>query len=255
MRKLFYFLIAMVSAVIANAQDPSTWTEGQDVTDQIMLGEHDGTWTGVPNEHNGPYWQGSVPTEFETHEGVGVMGFYFDGKSQGNLIDIYQVVKVPAGHYTIKVQALYREGTPYDTFNSFFAGFPKKNAHLYASALASNDPAAEVTRDFSKPIRSLASSEQTTALLTTDMITDGQTWMADASGTTKDEEGNDVTFYCPCSLWGASLYYAAGKYWNELDIILLEESYMRVGIRKTANIAQDWIPFTNWHVIYNGPAD
>jgi hypothetical protein len=87
------------------------------------------------------------------------------------------------------------------------------------------------------------------------MITDGQTWMADASGTTKDEEGNDVTFYCPCSLWGASLYYAAGKYWNELDIILLEESYMRVGIRKTANIAQDWIPFTNWHVIYNGPAD
>ena len=43
MRKLFYFLIAMVSAVIANAQDPSTWTEGQDVTDQIMLGEHDGT--------------------------------------------------------------------------------------------------------------------------------------------------------------------------------------------------------------------
>lgn len=255
MRKLFYFLIAMVSAVIANAQDPSTWTEGQDVTDQIMLGEHDGTWTGVPNEHNGPYWQGSVPTEFETHDGIGVMGFYFDGKSQGNLIDIYQVVKVPAGHYTIKVQALYREGTPYDTFNSFFAGFPKKNAHLYASALASNDPAAEVTRDFSKPIRSLASSEQTEALLTTDMITDGQTWMADASGTTKDEEGNDVTFYCPCSLWGASLYYAAGKYWNELDIILLEESYMRVGIRKTANIAQDWIPFTNWHVIYNGPAD
>ena len=139
-------MIAMASAVIANAQDPSTWTEGQDVTDQIMLGEHDGTWTGVPNEHNGPYWQGSVPTEFETHDGVGVMGFYFDGKSQGNLIDIYQVVKVPAGHYTIKVQALYREGTPYDTFNSFFAGFPKKNAHLYASALASNDAAAEVTK-------------------------------------------------------------------------------------------------------------
>ena len=253
MKKLSIFVFALFTVLIVSAQTSSDWKNGQDVTEHLM-GDYDGSWSGTPNSDNGKYWKGSIPTEWEENEGIGVMGFYFDGKTSGELTDIYQIVKMPAGYYTIKVQALYREGTPYDSFQSFFAGMPKKNAHLYASILAGEDANSEVTRDFDKVIRSLASSEQTERLF---FDSDGS-WMNDASAqhpTETDEDGKPITYWCPCCLHGASCYFKEGKYWNEMDIILLEDAYVRIGIRKTASIAQDWIPFSNWHIIYNSAAD
>ena len=251
MKKVYTLLVAFAALLTANAQGPANWQEGQDVTSELGFGDADGTWSGTPNESNGDYWKGSIPTEYEVNNGIGVMGFYFDGKSDKPLTNIYQVVKVPAGYYSIMVQALYREGTPYDSFNSYFQGFPKKNAHLYATILSSEDPESEAVRDFDQVIRSLASSEQTEQLCTDA----DQSWKLDASGTTKDAQGNEITYYCPCSLLGASLYFLNGRYKNELKIILLEDAYVRIGIRQTARIAQDWIPFTNFRIIYNGPAD
>ena len=251
MKKVYTLLLAFAALLTANAQDASNWQEGQDVTAALGFGDADGTWSGTPNESNGDYWKGSIPTEYEVNNGIGVMGFYFDGKSTKPMTNIYQVVKVPAGTYSIKAQALYREGTPYDSFMSFFKGFPKKNVHLYATVLTSEDPESEAVRDFSKPIRSLADSEQTEQLCTEA----DQDWKKDANGTKTNEDGTTTTYYCPCSLLGASLYFLNGRYENELKIILLQDAYVRIGLRQTARIAQDWIPFTNFRIIYNGPAD
>lgn len=52
------------------------------------------------------------------------------------MTNIYQVVYIPVGFYTIKVQALYREGTPYDNFVNHFNNIIKKNAWLYADVLS-----------------------------------------------------------------------------------------------------------------------
>ena len=261
MKKAYTLLLAFAAMLTVNAQDPTNWVEGQDVTAEVGFGDAS-TFSGKPNESLGDYWKGSIPTEYEVNNDLGVTGFYFDGKANVDLTNIYQVVKIPAGYYTIKVQALYREGTPYDSFQSYFAGFPKKYAWMYATMLTSEDPESEATREVTQAIRSIASSGQTTALCTEA----DQDWKKDASAEhptetmeVDDGEGNiktvPVKYYCPCSLLGASYYFKENLYENKMTIILLEETYVRIGIRKTASIAQDWIPFTNWQIIYNGPAN
>ena len=40
-----------------------------------------------------------------------------------------------------------------------------------------------------------------------------------------------------------------------MKIILPEAAYVRLGFRKTANITQDWLVFTNFRIVYNGEAD
>jgi len=266
MRRLFTFAIALLAAVAVNAQDvdSSAWQEGEEITDKLNWGDYDGSWSGEkPANNNGDYspsdmgdwWKGSKPSEWNEVDGTAAVGFYFDGKTSDDLINMYQVVWFPAGFYTINVQALYREGTPYDNFVNHFNKVIKKNAWIYADVLSSSDPESEVVSSFEQYVRSLATSEQTEGAITSG-LTGGDSWKNDAKYDVTDPETGEVTsYYCPCSLPGAIAYFAAGKYDNTLKIILNEGAYVRIGFRKTANIAQDWLVFTNFRVIYNGPAD
>lgn len=234
-----------------NAQDPAEWTEGMDVTDKIMLGDYDGSFSGDwrANDYDGGdatsignFWKGDCPNEYLD---AGCYAFY-----NKQLIDFYQVVKFPAGSYTIKLQANYREGTFADTFANFNKGQSKKYAFLYASELAGEAADSEVIRDFSTPLASLASSTSTTQLYTGSLG-----WSDDASATVTDAEGNTITVWAPSCNKGARLYFDAGYYVNELNVIFVKESYVRVGIRKTGYAVEDNLSFRVWNVIYNGPAD
>jgi len=268
MRKLFAFAFALFATVAMNAQnvDTSEWNEGDDIASYLNWGDYDGTWSGGKTSNNngdysiddmGNWWKGSKPSEWNEVEGTAAVGFYFDGKQDTDkLTNMYQVVYFPAGFYTIKVQALYREGTPIDNFTNHFNKVIKKNAWLYADVLASEDPESEVVESFQKYVRSLATSEQTEGRLHTET----GSWKNDYEYTRKEkdpETGETVTtsYYCPCCLPGAIAYFDAGKYENELKIILPEGAYVRLGFRKTANITQDWLVFTNFRIVYNGEAD
>ena len=260
MKKLFTFAFALLATLAANAQlDPSTWEAGQDVTAILGLGDVDGTFSGERAENTngdyspstmGNYWQGSMPTEWNYLDALetGALAFYFDGKAQGPLTDIYQVVYFPAGYYTLKIQALYREGTPVDNFNNHFNGVIKKNAWIYAAVLAGETAESEVTREFTQYVRSLATSEQTERLY---FDSDGS-WKNDASGVYHQGEEDEVTYWCPCCLPGTITYFANGRYWNQMTIALTEGAYVRLGLKKTANIAQDWFAFSNLSITYNG---
>lgn len=261
MKKLFTFAFALCATLAASAQlpDPSTWEAGQDVTAILGLGDVDGTFSGEREENSngdytpstmGDYWKGSKPSEWNYLEAqeTGALAFYFDGKAQGPLTDIYQVVYFPAGYYTLKIQALYREGTPVDNFNNHFNGVIKKNAWIYADILAGDSAGSAVTREFTKYVRSLATSEQTERLY---YDSDGS-WKNDASGVYHQGEEDEVTYWCPCCLPGTITYFANGRYWNEMTVALTEGAYVRLGLKKTANIAQDWLAFSNLTIIYNG---
>lgn len=100
-------------------------------------------------------------------------------------------------------------------------------------------------------VRSIASSGWTEGQIHFD--SDGS-WKNDYEYTLgKDEEA--VKYYCPQCLVGAIKYFAQGLYNNTFDFVLTEPAYVKIGIRKTANISQDWLAFSDFHIIYNGSAD
>jgi len=263
MRKLITSAMALFATIAIQAQeiDTSTWTEGQDVTDQLNWGDYDGTFSGERASNNngdytpstiGDYWKGTIPSEWNYLDdlGFGAMAYYNDGSAGKELTNIYQVVYFPAGWYTIDVKALYREGTCGDSFLTFFNNTPKKNAWIYAAVLTSDDPESEVKTEYSTFVRSIASSDCTERI---HFDSDGS-WKNDYSQTvgTGDEA---VTYYCPQCLVGTIKYFAQGYYSNTFDLVVTEPSYVKIGLRKTANISQDWLAFSDFHIIYNGDAD
>ena len=138
-----------------NAQTPAELVEGMDVTDQMMLGDYDGSFSGAwtANSYDGgdatsigDYWKGDCPNEYLD---VGCYAFY-----NRDPFDFYQVVKFPAGAYTIKLQANYREGTFNDTFANYKKGSLTNPASLYATILAGETADSEVVRDFNVKIAS-----------------------------------------------------------------------------------------------------
>lgn len=263
MRKLITSIMALFATVAIQAQDidTSSWTEGMDVSDQLNWGDYNGTFSGEKSQNNngdytpstlGDYWKGTIPSEWNFLDDInfGAMAYYNDGAAGKELTNIYQVVYFPAGWYTIEVNALYREGTCGDSFLTFFNNTPKKNAWIYAAVLTSDDPESEVKTEYSTFVRSIASSECTERI---HFDSDGS-WKNDYSQAVgpKDEQ---VTYYCPQCLVGAIKYFEQGYYENSFDLVVTEPGYVKIGIRKTANISQDWLAFSDFHIIYNGGAD
>lgn len=263
MKKLFTFVFALAAFVAASAQN---FQVGENVAAKLGLGDVDGTsfsgTTSASTDDNRPhdlvmetlgnYWKvdGDKPNEFRepTEDCMGIYGFY-DKKEA----DMYQVVKFPAGAYTVDVQALYREGTPADNFTNHFNKKFMKYGHLYADCLSSQDASSAVTRTFDKVLCSLATADQHQSLY---YYGDGS-WMNDFDYESKevDEEGNKIHYFCPQCLTGLGQYFAAGKYHNTMKIVVTEDTYIRLGFRKTGYIQADWLVFTNLQVIYDGPAD
>ena len=275
MRKLFTLAIALFATAAMNAQnvDTSEWNEGEDVSAYLDWGDYDGSYSGeapfFPSnsgregedrkpETLGDYWKGSLPSEYrivDDEQIKGVYGFYVDGAKIEELIDFYQVFWMPAGFYTFKVQATYRESTNDATFNNWYDGTPKKNAWFYVESIASEDPESDVLDTFETYIRSVMTSGVTDGPLYNEQ-SGGLSWMNDYKKTYKDKiTGETKTIYCPTSTLSAGVYFVNGKYEHEVNVVLEKDGYVRLGMRKTANIAQDWLIFTNFRIIYNGPAD
>lgn len=258
MKKLFTFVLTLAAFLAANAQAPADWKVGDDVAAELGLGDCSGAFefsgTATANDYGasdvkdfGKYWKGDVhPTEYGGIDEVHLLGYYNSAP-----FDIYQVVKIPAGSYTLRVQSHYREGTPANSFVSYFNGTPKKNAFVYANVLPSNDANATPVRTFEKAVVSIAASGITQQLYTNPDVS----WQNDAkSPKTTDADGNDVYYYCPCCVKGVATYFAAGCYWNQFNIILTEDAYVRIGFKKIAKINDDSFPFANLQIIYNGEA-
>lgn len=143
MRKIYTLLCALIAstAIWAQNPDPSAWSVGDNVIKDLGMGDVDPTetWTMKNRYYNGnsdhgdygEYWQGVGQKFFfdyidPTHdvdansngshilsghesEAQTAVGFYGDGHVTDDDPDLYQVVYMPPGAYTIRVQACYRD--------------------------------------------------------------------------------------------------------------------------------------------------
>lgn len=285
MRKIYTLLLALVASAAAWAQNPSSWEKGQNVIADLGMKDVDPTqpWTTKSNggsssgtANYGDYWKGvgqkfffdyidQNDAMYGDHETANTcMGYYGDGRVTDDNPDVYQVVKIPAGYYTIRVQACYRDASGQQTtdcFNAWKAGKSKKNAWAYVETFADEASANEgtnPTRTFKTAIRHIFDTECEENLCS--WTPNGDDWRNDGSFDMIEqvwdpdfEEYVDskVTYYYPRSIIGASYFFQKGYYWNEFDILLDKDTYVRVGYRKTDYVTEDWMALSEWQIIYN----
>ena len=286
MRKIYTLLLALVVSMTAFAQnpDPSKWQKGQNVIADLGMKDVDPTeaWTTKSNggtagqEGNyGQYWKGVGQKFFfdyidpndamygDHEKGNTCMGYYGDGRVSGENPDVYQVVKFPAGYYTIRVQACYRDASGQQTtdcFNAWKKGQSKKNAWAYVETYADEASAtegAEPVRSFTKAIRHIFDIKCSESLCS--WTPNGDDWRNDGSFIMIEQEINDrgkvveveKTYYYPRSIIGASYYFQKDYYWNEFKVLLEKDTYVRIGYRKTDYVTEDWLALSEWQVIFN----
>lgn len=240
MKKLFTFVLAF-SALMGGvkAQDPSTWKNGQDVTDDLQ-------WKATvadDEDIDNPVWQGfsykDTKTEWEFRDGAGGERDTYHSWGVYNIAtwNVYQEFEIPAGIYTLKMAGAYREGGHGVTFDKWLTGNPTNNAFLYVTV-------GEKT--FETPIMYLFAGEQKEALYDKG---DGQ-WYNDWKGTLKD----GTIIYAPACHNGADEYLAKGNWnYNEVLFYVPEKTTIRVGIDKRVDQAQDQVWWNEWRMIYEQP--
>ena len=268
----------------AQNPDPSKWQKGQNVIADLGMKDVDPTeaWTTKSNggtagqEGNyGQYWKGVGQKFFfdyidpndamygDHEKGNTCMGYYGDGRVSGENPDVYQVVKFPAGYYTIRVQACYRDASGQQTtdcFNAWKKGQSKKNAWAYVETYADEASAtegAEPVRSFTKAIRHIFDIKCSESLCS--WTPNGDDWRNDGSFIMIEQEINDrgkvveveKTYYYPRSIIGASYYFQKDYYWNEFKVLLEKDTYVRIGYRKTDYVTEDWLALSEWQVIFN----
>lgn len=271
----------------AQSPDPSKWEKEQNVIADLGMGDVDPTqpWTAKSNGGSsangagdyGQYWKGVGQKFFfdyidrndamygDHDPGNTCIGFYGDGKVIDDNPDLYQVVKIPAGHYTIRVQACYRDASGQQTdqcLAAFKKGQNKKNAWAYAETYASEAEAEageSPLRIFQTDVRHIFASNLTENQCS--WTPNGDGWRNDASYKSiqsvwdpdwEDWVDEEVTYYYPRSIIGGSYHFLNNNYWNEFDILLNEESVVRIGLRKTDYVTEDWLAFSEWQIIYHG---
>lgn len=268
----------------AQNPDPSKWQKGQNVIADLGMGDVNPTeaWTTKSNggtagqEGNyGQYWKGVGQKFFfdyidqndamygDHEKGNTCMGYYGDGRVSGENPDVYQVVKFPAGYYTIRVQACYRDASGQQTtdcFNAWKKGQSKKNAWAYVETYADEASAtegAEPVRSFTKAIRHIFDVKCAESLCS--WTPNGDDWRNDGSFVMVEKEVNargkevdvEKTYYYPRSIIGASYYFQKDYYWNEFKVLLEKDTYVRIGYRKTDYVTEDWLALSEWQVIFN----
>ena len=156
----------------------------------------------------------------------------------GKNYDYYQdIVGLPAGTYEVDVQAFYRAGsaaTDYETWTE--NPDLNNNGFLYAASILGGD-----TLVSSKPIVRLAAEAGS------DYVdSEGYVTVKPAS------EAGDDGLAVPNNMNTASWEFDAGKYNNSVIVTLAAGATLRIGLKKTTELTDNWTIFDNWQVKYFG---
>ena len=249
-------LLASMSSAFAQVPDASGWKEGDEITEQVGLGN--------PNFTNEPadYWifergdQGNPTLTggcFEMYDGVDV--------------DLYQYVLLPAGMYKVEAQAYYRGGTSWDVDpNTYGTSDWKDNAVMYAQGGIYNleDSTFIAERTFQTPImpRLFDADEE--------KLYEDQDYTLNEDGSKSftagwDRSDNSTAYgFAPASIPGSLVYFAAGKYapyndgrgtkYNTVTFYIEEDGYVKIGISKMEALSADAVLATNFKLYYMGEA-
>ena len=161
----------------------------------------------------------------------------------GKNFDYYQdIVGLPAGTYEVDVQAYYRAGAVQVDYDTWIENPEENNnAFLYAASILAGDTAVS-----SKPLVRLAAEANPDYAGTTlgenvgDYIT--------VKVTTDDETGLAV----PNTMTTGAYEFDAGKYNNSVIVTLADGATLRIGLKKTTDLTDNWTLFDNWQLKYFG---
>ena len=134
--------------------------------------------------------------------------------------DVYQVIEgLPQGQYLLACQGFYRAGTTANAASTHKASTEKLNAVLYAKG----------TEEVSTPLQSIIEEA-------------GQ---KGAIGVMATGYG-----YVPNTMEQTSAYFRSDLYPNSLLCTVGEDGKLRIGVKKSTLISQDWTIFDNFTLTY-----
>lgn len=147
--------------------------------------------------------------------------------------DTYQDIKdAPNGVYMLSLSAFYRAGDAQPALNLWLSkGEGNRNFKLYAKV--GDD---EVT----SPVMTIFDDYDPDNILST--------------GNTATPSSDGVTYTITNNMEGAEAYFQAGRYADNKVFFAVPEGKMRIGIKKEANIGNNWCIWDNWKLTYYGNA-
>lgn len=144
----------------------------------------------------------------------------YDAERWQGKADINQTLTgLPAGVYAVGVQGFYRDGGPHEAASNWNNKSSVSNAFLYAG-------------EESVPLVSICKDAQST------------------NG--KGFETNTSAGYLPNNMSGAGETFAYGHYKNVLYVRVEANQDLKIGVKKTAEIGNDWVIIDNWTLKYCG---
>ena len=252
-------LLASMTSVFAQMPDASQWKVGDEITDKVG-------WGNLSFE-NDPmdYWRLERLEEKGNLTLTGGCFEIYDGQD----VDLYQYVQLPAGMYKVECQAYYRFGTSWaDDPNAYGTEDWEDLAILYAAngTYDIDSDAFTAGRTFKTPVMPRLFDYQA------ERIFEDMDYTLNEDGSKNFAAGWDMSDgdygdkgWGPCSVPGSLAWFQAGKYmpyddgdgtkYNTVTFFLTEPGYARIGITKIDPKAADSFMATNFKMYYMGEAD
>lgn len=243
-------LLASMTSAFAQVPDASGWNKGDEITDQIGWGNLN--FTNNPMD----YWT-IEETRSSGHNVTMGLAEVYDGEN----VDLYQYVELPAGVYRVECQGYYRFGQAWDNDpNAFGTATWEDNALIYAQngTYDLTDSTFTAGRTFQTPIMPRLFEQVSEQQFT---LEEGMAdWMGDGNYTQ-----NGMNCWGPSSVEGSLVWFANGYYlpyddgdgvkYNTVKFFLTEPGYAKIGISKKTPKTNDSFMVTNFKMYYEGPAD
>ena len=164
------------------------------------------------NDSRNAQWQGSPA--------IGGDNTNLNAEKFNTTFDVYQeLTDIPNGVYECSVQGFYRYG-----------------GHGAGVAATARDNGTEVIHAYL-----YAGSEQT-----------AMPSIFEAAGQCSTTGTSSTYGYVPNSQADGSAYMSAGLYWSQPLRVTVEDGTLRLGIRKTTTVTNDWTLFDNFRLMYLG---
>ena len=209
MKRILLAVFALGFTVAVNAQQ---WI---DVTEKYVKNP---SYTG--NDYS--YWEGTALGGYNPKD---------NAEHYNKKYDTYQNISgLKPGKYRVSLKAFYRYGSAKLDYETYSSGdySSKQYAKLYATSSI---------KDYSEGI-SLASSGKVKNSLG-----------GSAAGVGKESGWGWFTsyeYYIPDNMEAAALWFAAGHYNNSVECEVGEDGKLRIGIRKSQSVNDDWTCLDEW---------
>lgn len=238
MKKSLLSALMLVLAVGANAQNPSEWNKGQEVTEALA-------WTDYrcENNDNGGWQAKGDNVDFWTSPCFEL--YASDGKNEGGT-EVYQLFYLPAGVYEFHVNGFYRHtGSGLGSIEESAKGNIVKGAVVFCETdLNETGEKGEKSQEFTKQMADIIS-----ALTDTRLWERTEQWWDDGDGEYVDADG--VTHFFPqCQRGCLPRFFDLDLCKNVLTVIQQEDGYVRLGVRKLVTNANNTIDFANFRAFY-----